>query len=271
MWILAAFGILAILFLIYLLLLAPGSFPKDMNPILWKTSYAHRGLHKKDQTVPENSLPAFTAAAKAGYGIELDVNLTKDGEVIVFHDDNLQRVCGVDRFITDCTYAELRQYRLYDTNDRIPRFSEVLDLVNGHSPFIIELKSTKNNDELCAKTAALLDTYKGAYCIESFHPGIVRWFRKNRPNVVRGQLSAGFNSYGTLPWYQRFVLSFLLINTLTLPHFVAYNHIDARNILRPKLYQLMGGKLIGWTVQDTDDIAYCKRTFDAIIFQYFRA
>ncbi len=254
---------------LYALLLAPGASPKNADAILWRTLYAHRGLHNKSKTIPENSLAAFSAAVEAGYGIELDVNLSADGQVVVFHDGHLKRMCGIDKAVNDCTYEELRRLRLLDTNEGIPLLSEVLKLVKGETALIVELKSSRNNTALCEKTAALLDAYKGPYCIESFDPRIVRWFRKNRPDVVRGQLSAGLKNYSDLPFYQGVMLSGLYSNIVTRPHFVAYRHEDTPR-LSLGLFRLLGGKLAGWTVRDTDDAKRLREYFDAIIFEFFR-
>lgn len=262
--------ILIVLFLVYLFLLAPHTLPKGMDNALWQANYAHRGLHSKDKTMPENSMAAFRLAVESGYGIELDINLTVDNQIVVFHDDNLKRVCGVDKLIADCTYEELQQYRLCGTDEKIPLFSEVLKLVDGRTPLIVELKATKRNSELCRRTADMLNDYKGTYCIESFHPLLVRWFYKNRPEIVRGQLSAGYKEFGSLPFYQRLILSSLLTNVVTRPHFVAYRHQDANHKLRLSLFKLLGGKLAAWTVRDNDNIDYCRERFDVIIFEFFR-
>ena len=265
-----ALAVIILLFLIYLFLIAPGRFPSKGNRDLWKTKYAHRGLHSRDEKIPENSLAAFSLAAESGYGIELDLQLTLDGQIVVFHDDSLKRVCGVDKLIWDCTYAELQQYRLSGTDQRIPLFTEVLALVNSRVPFILELKTSKRHRELCEKTAPVLDVYTGPYCIESFNPAIVSWFRKNRPQVVRGQLSSGYKDFGVLPIWQAMLLSSLMTNVASRPHFVAFRHEDSHHKLKLGLYRLLGGKLVGWTVRDTDDRDYCFKFFDTVIFEFFK-
>ncbi len=256
---------------VYAFLIAPGKLPKTAPEILWRTRYAHRGLHdQKHAAPPENSLAAFRAAVEAGYGIELDINLTTDDTVAVFHDDSLLRMCGVDKPVADCSWEELLQYRLSGTEQRIPLFTEVLAEVAGRVPLIVELKSTKRNTALCEKAAALLDAYAGPYCVESFHPGIVAWFKKHRPDVVRGQLATGYKDYGRRAAWQRMMLSGMLANAAARPHFAAFRHENAHGRFKLWLYRLLGGKLVGWTVRDTDDIAWCQRFFDAIIFEYFR-
>lgn len=262
--------ILFLLFLCYLFIISPAELPRNSDGRLWRNNYAHRGLHEKDKSVPENSMAAFANAVAAGYGMELDINLTADGKVVVFHDSSLLRVCGVDKLITDCTAAELAAYRLENTNEGIPLLEEVLKLVDGRMPMIVELKNTKNWPELCEKAAALLSNYSGPYCIESFHPGIVRWFYKNKPQVVRGQLSADHRSFEGVPLWQSLLISSLMTNLAARPHFMAYNHEDGRRQIGLRFFQLLGGKLAGWTVRDTDDRKECQSRFDVIIFEFFR-
>ncbi len=262
-------SIIALVFVLYLLLIAPADFEKGQGDCLWRFQYAHRGLHTEDMTVPENSMTSFAKAVEAGYGIELDINLTLDDKVVVFHDDTLTRMCGVKKRIADCTYEEIKQLTLLNTTQRIPLFEDVLALVDGKVPLIVELKATKRNAELCRLAAQLLDAYKGPYCIESFHPAIVRWFCKNRPGVIRGQLSAGFHNFHGIPFWQAVLLSSLVTNLLTRPHFVAYKHDDARKRLRLRLYRFIGGRLVAWTVRNPGDVAYCKKRFDAMIFEFF--
>lgn len=256
------------LILIYIFLLAPG-YAKD-DSLFKKTLYAHRGLHSEDKSVPENSLPAFSLAAEQGYGIELDIQLTSDEKVVVFHDDSLKRVCGIDKRLSDCTYEELCGYRLYDTDERIPLFTEVLSLVAGRVPIIVELKPSNRKALLCARGAEILDAYEGPFVIESFDPFIVGWFKKHRPGVIRGQLAAGFAGYSGIPKYQGALLALMLLNFVSRPHFAAFGHEDSHHKFRLWLYKLLGGKLVAWTVRDESDMGYCAKKFDAVIFEDFR-
>ncbi len=254
---------------LYAFLTAPGRMPRGTDE-LWSAHYAHRGLYTKDQKVPENSLSAFAAAAEAGYGMELDITITTDDEVVVFHDDMLTRACDVSKDIRDCALSELRGCRLFGTEQGIPLFSEMLELVDGRAPLIVELKSTKRYRELCAEAAALLDVYTGSYCVESFDPRIMRWFYKHRPGVVRGHLACGIRSYETTPFFQSLLMSSLLTNAMCRPHFVAYRHQDARRKLGLWAFKRMGGRLVAWTVQNYEDAQYLRKQFDNIIFEFFR-
>ena len=221
---------------------------------LRKWSYAHRGLYGPD--APENSLEAFRRARDAGYGIELDVHLLKDGNLAVIHDANLFRVTGQNGFVEDLTTQELCQYRLQGTDETIPEFRSVLELYSGAAPLIVELKSVNNNyASLCEAACRMLDNYKGAYCLESFDPRCVRWLRKNRPDLIRGQLSENYFNSGNpaLPWFLKFLLRNQMLNFLTLPDFVAYRYRDRKtisNYICRKFWKLQG---VTWTVQNADE------------------
>lgn len=226
--------------------------------------YAHRGLYDNLHGVPENSLPAFRAAAEKGYGVELDVQLSSDGQVVVFHDDTLDRVCGVHGNVIDYSLTELRQMKLLDTEETIPLFTEVLDVLSqGTGPVIVELKSGKRNNELCEKTRVLLRGYSGVYCVESFDPGIVNWFRKNAPEIIRGQLAMPADHYaaGTNPLLAR-LLAGCRFSFLNKPDFIAYQVVPRpERVLRMRK---KGVLLIGWTSHDYEKDA---KENDGVIFE----
>ena len=136
MILLVILGLIVLLTLLWLFCLAPAT-PRGDFSALKRYDYAHRGLHEVDGSVPENSLAGFRAAVKAGYGIEWDVQLTKDKKVVIHHDRSLKRLCGADVSIGDLTYKELQQYRLLNTDERVPLFSEALKVVGGKTPLII--------------------------------------------------------------------------------------------------------------------------------------
>lgn len=151
--------------------------------------YAHRGLW--DGTIPENSLAAFQRAADAGFGIELDVRLTRDGTLVVMHDASLKRMCGVAQTVEESTLAELRQLQLRGTAEHVPTLREALEVIDGRAPVIVEIKKCKHVERVCAAVSALLAEAHGVYAVESFHPLAVRWFRQHAPNIARGQLIFG--------------------------------------------------------------------------------
>ena len=267
MWI--ALAALITLITLWLMLIMPvRSSAAQRKPFLRRT-FAHRGLFLADQSIPENSLEAFRGAVAAGYGVELDVQLTKDKVVVVFHDDDLKRVCGVDARVDAYTLEELQAFSLLGTNERIPTFTEVLTVINGSIPMIVELKSSGDWKTLCEKTLALLTAYKGDYCVESFHPLLVRWFYQHAPQILRGQLSeASRYSKKWMPLYQSFLMSRLMTNILTHPHFIAYR--IGPKCLSVRVSEAMGAMRIGWTARPADDHAALTRRNDAIIFEHYR-
>ena len=146
--------------------------------IFTRVNYAHRGLHDIKNGIPENSLAAFRLSAEAGYGTEFDIQLSRDGQVVVFHDDDLRRVCGVDARVDSLDYDELKKLRLLGTDEYIPLFTEVLDVFMGTTaPLIVELKTGRRNDELCDKAIKNLTGCDGIFCFESFNPFIDNRFR----------------------------------------------------------------------------------------------
>ena len=224
---------------------------------------AHRGLHSGDGAVPENSLAAFDAAGEKDYGVELDVTLSKDGQVVVFHDDSLKRVCGVDGYIEDLTLEELQNLSLLGSDQTIPLFTEVLAVYAGRGPMIVELKKTRaRNDELCEKTLAILKTYEGDFCVESFDPTIVAWFREHAPEIVRGQLACKAKDYGNaVPQWKAQALSLCLYNVLSRPHFIAYDLVEKP--LTVRFAELLGAKKVCWTSRKIED----TEGQDTVIFE----
>ena len=228
---------------------------------------AHRGLHGDRNRAPENSLRAFARAADAGYGIELDLRLSADGQVIVFHDDTLDRVCGVSGEVSRFTYEELQQFPLYGSDQRIPLFSQVMETVAGRVPLVIELKAAgaRVQRTLCVKTAALLDDYRGEYCIESFHPSYLFWFRLHRPRVPRGQLCTDFfrtNARGKR--WQFFLFELMATNLLTRPDFISYDiRFRHRRLFR---FWKRFCTPVGWTLRPgSGDVHALLREFDYLI------
>ena len=217
--------------------------------VLLGWAYAHRGLHSNG--VPENSMKAFRRAKEAGYGVELDVHLLSDGSLAVIHDFTLTRVAGVDVTVEDLKREELDSYYLEGTLETIPTLEQVLQLFDGKAPIIVELKIHQNNyAELCKRTCDLLDTYNGPYCIESFDPRCIRWLRKNRPDIIRGQLAENYfkSKNCTLPWYMKLALSHHMLNWLTLPDFVAYRYADRKNLGNFLCRKLWKAKAVSWTL-----------------------
>ena len=221
---------------------------------LRKYSYAHRGLHGNG--LPENSLAAFRLASEKGYGSELDIHLLKDGQLAVIHDASLQRTAGADVQIEDLTAEDLEKYRLEGTEEKIPLFSQVLELYAGKQPLIVELKSERDNHAaLCKAATALLDRYNGPYCIESFDPACVAWLRNNRPDLVRGQLSANFflSKKSKLPIPAKWAMTTMILNFRSCPDFVAYKFQDRKRLGLCICRRLWGAQGVTWTIKSQEE------------------
>lgn len=238
----------ALFVIIYLYLIKPGMRKLPVRSFLG-LKFAHRGLHGDD--IPENTLASFERAVDGGVGIEMDLQLTSDNEVVVFHDDDLVRSCGVHKRVRNITLTELRGHTIFNTNHSVPLFSEVLSLVDGRVPLLIELKSygIKKGFRLCREVVEKLKNYKGSYCIESFNPLYLLWFRINHPHIARGLLLCRFpykNSKRYIPAI--FLLRSMLLNALSRPDFIAYDY-SHRPLLALKLCRfIFRVPLFAWTV-----------------------
>lgn len=235
-----------------------------LEPTFYHRNFAHRGLFN-NETRCENSLSAFRAAVQAGYGIELDLQMTSDGRIVVFHDADLTRMCSCALKVEQSTYDQLSRYNLGHTHEKIPLFTQVLREVNGKVPLIVEIKSTEHVERVCLKVYYLLRRYSGDYCIESMNPLIVSWFYKNAPQVMRGQLATRFESGSKIG---SAALGGMMFNFLSKPHFVAYNHRFAANSHAFQFCKACGAMTVGWTIHE-QDYEKAKRMYDAIIFEGF--
>jgi glycerophosphoryl diester phosphodiesterase len=253
---------------VYLLMTAPGRVDKKNYAWLAEADFAHRGLYTADQKIPENSLEAFSKAALEGYGIELDVELTKDDALVVFHDDSLERMTGRSKLLWNSGLHELENLSLAGSSQRIPLFADVLKLVGGRVPLIVEIKTTTKLKKICSMTYELLKGYEGDYCIESFNPFIIGWFRRHAPKVLRGQLSMRYTSDDHIPGYQKFLMENLMMNFVARPQFIAYHYEDADK-LSFRLCRRLGAITVAWTVRSPKAMELAKKAFDAVIFEHF--
>lgn len=235
----------------------------------WLTAvpYAHRGLHDDAGRVPENSLAAFAAAVAEGYGIELDVHLTSDGEVVVTHDDDLARVTGSAVSVAASTLASLVELRLGGTEEAIPTLRDVLDLVAGRVPVMVEIKNIRRQaGRLEAAVADAVRAVDGPVCVASFNPRTVGWFAKRHPGIVRGQTASSFAGVEA-PYLARRMLASMSANRWTRPHFVSYELSALPNRWCDR-WREAGGALVTWTVRTPDDVAKARAVADAYIFEH---
>ncbi len=264
-------GIIVVVILaLYLVAIMPRVWNRPETAAFTEWLYAHRGLHDNGGEAPENSMLAFCKAVEAGYGIELDVQLTKDKVPVVFHDFTLKRVCGVEGKVKDFTYEELQQFHLCKSNETIPRFEDVLKIVDGKVPLIVEHKIEGTDIAVCPIVDALLRDYKGLYCMESFNPLGVYWYRKNHKEVVRGQLSQDFSKGEEQyrgPLY--FALKHLLFNFLAKPDFIAFHHKHHKCVSRKICCSVYGNMSACWTIKSQEEFDEALNHFKIIIFDSF--
>ena len=263
LWLLASLFALALL---YFYLAAPSVKHPDAGALSGKL-YAHRGLHDGNRQVFENSMKAFSLAANGGYGIEMDVQLTRDNVLVIHHDASTARICGTDHIITQTDYADLP---LLPDGSAIPLFKDFLALIAGRVPLVVEIKSHGDHDKTAAATLAHLREYRGPFCIESFHPQIVRYVRRHAPGVIRGQLASG-KPYTGKPksFFSYFTHKHLLHNFRGRPHFIAY---DCSHPASPSLLLargLFGAFLVAWTVRDQATLDKTRKRYASWIFERF--
>ncbi len=269
--------LLIILLLLYLFMICPRLlFRPDYGMFKRQCCYAHRGLHNNSTDAPENSMKAFQKAIDAGYGIELDVQLSKDRVPVVFHDDTLNRVCGTKGTVDSYTVDELQRISLYYSGQYIPKLEDVLKLVDGKVPLIVEFKMEERHDtSVCEIAAPLLDAYQGEYCIESFNPKALIWYRKNRPKVIRGQLAQVYTHHGMQKKGKMriafFAMAHLLFNFLTKPDFIAYDCRDRMELSRNLCRSLFRCISVAWTVKSSRQLIEIKPDYDVFIFEGFHA
>ena len=241
--------------------------------VLKQYRYAHRGLHNARRGIPENSILSYRYVLAGGFGAEIDVRMTKDKHLVVIHDSDLRRLCGVKGRVEDMTLEQLKLLQLQGTHESIPRLEEVLTIFSGKAPLIIELKPEgRNVRSLCERTCRLLEGYQGDYCVESFDPRVLWWLRRNEPFIIRGQLSQNFlrrkeGMRFSLP--ARLLLTTLLTNLVTRPDFVAYRY-EGRNCLSLRTcVELLRGQEVSWTIRSQEDLDKAEAAGAIPIFEGF--
>ena len=262
--------VLGVLFALYLFLILPHLSRPDMTN-LTDYNFAHRGYFDNESGVPENSVASFLLAIENGYGIELDVQPSSDGVPMVFHDKNLERMCGVSGAPWDYTAAELQEMKLLGTDETIPTLEEVLAVVDGQVPILVEYKLDKVDTAICVSAQAVLDEYDGTYYMQAFHPLALMWYKKNAPDVARGQLMQDYmtkEEYAGDPVY--FLLGHMVANVVTRPDFISFRHDDKVN-LSIRICDLLGAPMLCWTIQGEENISSAPTGFDAVIFNHVPA
>lgn len=229
---------------------------------------AHRGLYTKDQEIPENSISSYRNAMDKGYSIELDINVLKDGTVLAFHDFNFNRLCNDPRELRDVTYDECKDFTLCDTNEKIARFDEVLRLVNGQVPLLIELKPHGDVIFLCESFMKVIKDYQGVWAVFSFHPKVVSWFKKNYPDVIRGQISEYFKNDKDMNPIAKHLMKTMFFNRFTKPDFISYGIYDMPNKYLDRLKK-KGITIISYAARSQADFDFVKKHYHNTVFEFF--
>ena len=276
LFIIIAISLIVIISVAYVFLTMPRVFD-NANMDLLTINYAHRGLHNDE--IPENSLAAYSNAIDNGYGIEIDVQLSSDGEIFVFHDSTALRMCGVDKKIFEMTAEEIKLLRLKETDEHIPTLAEVLSLVDGSVPLLIEVKYYADTMKLCSLLAEALDSYYGSFAIQSFDPRVLRYFKKYRPTFARGQLVAKApkrsdkastkENDGQNPIVS-FLLSHLLLNVLSRPDFISIQKNHTRELAFILATEVFKAKAFIWTVKNEKQYDFFRKQGYHSIFENIR-
>lgn len=223
-----------------------------------KKIISHRGIYD-NKTIYENTLESIKLATKKHYIIEIDIHLTKDNQIVVFHDYNTKRLTNKNQIIEQTTYKELNN----QSPIHIPLLEEVLSQVNSQTPILIEVKQKNKVGKFETILMNQLTKYSGKYAIQSFNPLVLLWFKKNHPQVLRGQLSYSFNTTKT-PYIIKKILKNMYLNILTKPHFISYKY----NELTPeqiKKYQKKNIKVLGWTITNPKEYNKYIKYYDNLI------
>lgn len=253
---------------LYLAALAPETSRQKEMAAYRGTMFAHRGYHCAEKGIPENSIPAFKAALEKNYGIELDIHITKDRQLVVFHDDTLTRMCKLEKRPEEMTLQELKNCTLSDTREHIPAFEEVLSLVNGRVPLLIELKIPDRSTALCERTYRVLKTYRGPYLVQSFNTLGLRWFYENAPHILRGQLSSNLTKSDKTPhWVFRFLTKHLMLNFWGRPDFISYKLADLPTFNTTILRRFFDTPFAVWTLRTSKQLEEGIRHYDMQIFE----
>ena len=229
---------------------------------LTKKIISHRGIHN-NQTIYENTLEAFQLAKKKRYIIELDIRITKDNQIIVFHDENTKRITKEDRIVEKSTYQELNQQNII----HIPTLEEVLNLINGKVPLLIEIKQFQKVGKLEQQLMMILNNYSGDYAIQSFNPKTLLWFKRHYPSILRGQLSSQYKNK-KISKVKKMVLKKMLFNSLTRPDFISYKYNEL-SLGKIKKYQQKKILVLGWTIKTKQEYDKYIKYYDNLICEKF--
>jgi len=241
-----------------------------MKDLSWIQSnlIAHRGLYTKDQSVPENSSIAYQKALDKKYSIELDLNVLKDGTVLAFHDHTLKRACNDERALKDINFDDVKDLTLFSSNEHIPTLENVIDLVQGKVPLLIELKPHGDVVFLCESMMKIMQNYSGKWAVFSFHPKVVLWFKKNYPEVIRGQISEYFKTDKNMNPISKYLMRSMFFNRFTKPDFISYGIYDMPNKYIDQAMK-KGMTVISYAARTQEQFDFVKSRYHNTVFEFF--
>jgi len=238
-----------------------------LPPWITARPIAHRGLFDASRGIPENSLAAVRAAIEAGYAMEIDLRAIAGG-VAVFHDTDSKRMTGQDGVLARMSAAELKRLRLAGTGEPIPLLEDVLALVRGRVPVMLEIKNEARAGQLEAAVLKQLSGYKGEIAIVSFNPFSLAFIAARAPHIPRGQTACRFRD-SSLPLWRRVLQQNFLLNIVSRPHFLLYD-LDALPHWAVSWRRSLGAKVVVYTVRNEADAAKARAVADNFIFEGLR-
>ena len=260
-------GVLLLLYFLLAFLLKPENSRKGRMMAFAGQYIAHRGLHDNHDHLVMVMGDVCERGVGGGYGIGTDGHLTNDKGRVVERDQLLKRSCGREGRLEQTDYKDIKDLKVFGSKQGIPKLQDFLEMVNGQVPLVVELKAEPGDDVelLCSETCFFLDSYEGLFCIESFNPKVVRWFKKHRPQMLRGQLA----QRGELPGPLGFLLSVCFFNFLTRPDFIAYRWQDSQTLRFKLLRKVFKATTVAWTIKSEEELRQMQDRFDVFIFDSF--
>ena len=251
---------LAALILLHLFLIVPRTGKKKRRGLFLGRLYAHRGLYEADGA-PENSMAAFRCAVKHKCAVEADVRLSADGVPVVFHDESLARMCGIERRTENLSAAALTACTLADTKETIPTLRDVVTLIGNRVPLMVHLMGEAADTALCDTVLPLLENAGTDYCVCAEEPALLARFRRIAPDVVRVLLVP---ERGTQSGMRGFLLRSLLENRKARPDIIAA-HTEDGGRYPIRLCRTLGAAVMGGIITDREGYTRVKKRFDAYI------
>lgn len=232
---------------------------------------AHRGLHDSAAGIPENSRAAITAAIDAGYGAEIDLQISADGIAVVVHDYALERLTAAAGPVNARTAAALGNLRLAGTAETIATLEDILRQVDGRIPLLVELKRQSGGAGPLERASwSVLASYPGRFAVQSFDPFALAWFARHAPDVPRVQVATGYHtSYRGRPAWQKFLYRRLLANRFSQPHLIAYD-VRCLPYWAPERARARGKPVLAWTIRTEADRRVAAHHADNVIFEGYR-